>query len=538
MKAQSTGKGFAILSAAGMIVKVLSILYIYFLLKIIGDEGYGIYSAAYQVYVFIYVLTNTGIPVAISKLISEYVSVRDYKSAVKSFKIARLMLLVLGIVMSLILVVSAVPLVKILGYEKSYIAIVALAPAVLLTSVASCYRGYFQGRGNMTPTAVSQVIEQIMNTIFTLVFAALLMKYGVEWGCAGGTIGTTLGALFSAGYLMNYYRKNKKFQVETGYKAQHGLVHSNKALIKKIIAYGVPITVCIGMTYAGNLVDLTNTNHRLIAGGFSKIEAYIKYGYLVKYQQLLNVPIAMVSALAVAILPAIAGANASNNREVISEKINYAVKLCFLITIPAAVGLSVLSKPIFTVLFTKQFVDGSDLMMYGSVVLILMSLAQIQTSILQGIGKLYAVTLYAVIGIAAKIASNYFLIAVPSINIRGAVYGSMIGFAIPIILNHRIIVKTLNVRIGLMIHTVKPLLSSAFMGLVVYCSFKAVELLSGKNSENYIVTASATVVSVILGVYCYMIVIIFIKGVKRSELNIIPRKFLRVIPAAVLNRID
>lgn len=538
MKTQSTGKGFAVLSAAGMIVKVMSILYIYFLLKIIGSEGYGVYSAAYQVYVFIYVLTNTGIPIAISKLISEYISLKDYKAAVKSFKIARLILLCLGITMSLLLIVTALPLVKILGYEKSYYSIIALAPAVLITSVASCYRGYFQGRGNMTPTAVSQIIEQLINTIFTLVFAALLMKYGVEWGCAGGTIGTTLGALFSAGYLVNFYRKHKKFYVEKGSKATLDSFHtSNNAIIKKIIAYGVPITFCIGMTYAGNLVDLTNTNHRLIAAGFSKVEAYSKYGYLVKYQQLLNVPIAMVSALAVAILPAIAGAKAVDNKKLVSEKINYAFKLCFLITIPAAIGMSILSKQIFTVLFTTKFIDGSDLLMFGSVVLILMSLVQIQTSILQGLGKLYAVTLFSVFGIAGKIVSNYFLIAVPGINIRGAVYGSIIGFTIPIILNHNIIVKTLKVKISLLTHIVKPFIASAFMGLVVYYSYKIISYISGIYTGNYIATVFSTFISVLLGMYCYMIIIISIKGVSYSELNIVPRKFLKIIPPFILKRI-
>ncbi|HBC96620.1 MAG TPA: sporulation protein SpoVB, partial [Clostridium sp.] len=155
MKEQSTARGFAILSAGGMLVKVLSIVYIPLLMRIIGDEGYGLYGASYQIYTFVFVLTNSGIPVAISKLISELDAVGDYKDAVKGFRIARAMLMVIGMVMSVLLMVFASPLARAMGYKKIYLSLLSLAPAILFTSVASTYRGYFQGRGNMTPTAVS-----------------------------------------------------------------------------------------------------------------------------------------------------------------------------------------------------------------------------------------------------------------------------------------------------------------------------------------------------------------------------------------------
>ena len=162
MKKQSTSKGFAILSAAGMFVKILSLLYIGSLQRIITKEGYGYYLVAYQIYVFIYVLTNAGIPVAISKIISEFTAVKNYKDAVRSFKIARLLLLCLGIVMTLVLIALA-HIITGRRLENSYWAILALSPAILLTSIASAYRGYFQGRANMTPTAISQVIEQVID---------------------------------------------------------------------------------------------------------------------------------------------------------------------------------------------------------------------------------------------------------------------------------------------------------------------------------------------------------------------------------------
>ena len=146
MKEQSTARGFAILSAASMMVKILSLLYIPFLRKIIGDEGYGIYGASYQVYAFVFVLANSGIPVAISKLISELIAVKNYKDAIRGFKIARFMLLIIGIIMSIGMLIFAAPLANSVHYKEAYLSLLTLSPAILFTSIASAYRGYFQGQ--------------------------------------------------------------------------------------------------------------------------------------------------------------------------------------------------------------------------------------------------------------------------------------------------------------------------------------------------------------------------------------------------------
>lgn len=220
MKTQSTTKGFAILSAAGMAVKLISLLYVPLLLSIIGEDGYGVYAIAYSVFAFIYVITNTGLTSAISKLVSELIALKNYKDAAKAFKMARLMLLAIGIVMSVFMLGLARPLSRFMNMPRSYLAIGALAPAVLFTSLASAYRGYFQGRGNMTATAVSQIIEQVMNIIFSLLFAALWRKYGIEAACAGGTVGTTLGAVASFIYLIRFYEKNKSYKVSKGYSEE------------------------------------------------------------------------------------------------------------------------------------------------------------------------------------------------------------------------------------------------------------------------------------------------------------------------------
>jgi stage V sporulation protein B len=534
MKKQSISKGFAVLSVAGIAVKILSILYIPFLRGIIGDEGYGIYGAAYQVYVFIYVIANSGIPVAISKSVSELTAMGNYKDAERSFKIARSYLIIAGFLLAVAMFSGARLAAGLVRFDKSYLAIVALAPTVLFTSIGSAYRGYFQGRGNMTPTAVSQIIEQIVNVVFTLVFAYLLLQYGVEAACAGGTIGTSVGAFVSTAVLIYIYNKNRSSIVPAEYMNKKVKGYSYRQLAKKIVSYSIPMTVCIAAQYAGNLVDLGNTKARLLAAGFDDATASGMYGFLTKYQQLMNAPIAVVAALAAAVLPSLAGSIAINDREQAQHKIKYAMRLCFLIVIPSAVGFSLLSEPIYSLL---KFGKGSELMFYGSIVLVLMSVVQIQTTILQGGGRLYTATINVLIGIVAKILVNYVLIAVPQINIKGAIIGSVVGFGIPLILNTIAIRKYLGVELGLVKQASKPLLSSVLMGILVWIVYKAVYAVIGIGGMPYVANGLAVILAVMAGIFAYFYVMVMLKGITKEDLDAIPARLKGMIPAKLLARI-
>lgn len=534
MKEQSVSKGFAVLSAAGMIVKVLSFLYIPFLNAIIGDTGYGVYMAAYNVYVFIYVLTNSGVPVALSKLISELTAVKNYKDAVRSFKIARFFLLLMGVAMSLAMLALAMPLSNWIGYKESGLAIMALSPTLLFTAVASAYRGYFQGRGNMTPTAVSQVLEQVINVIFTLLFAFLLSRYGLAAACAGGTIGTSFGALVAAVYLILYYRKNHKFITRREEPVAQVKRYSFKQLARKIVYYGVPITLSVGMTYAGNLIDTWNTKNRLIAAGFSDEAATAYFGYLSKYVQFMNVPIAVITALATAIIPAVSAALAARNNTLAENRINHAFRLCLLVAVPSAAGLAVLSKPIYLLM---HLLNGYELMMYGAIVLVLMSVVQIQNSILQGCGKLYNVTFNLFWGIVVKIAVNYFLIAMPKINIYGAIIGSAAGYLVPLILNGIAINRFLKVRISSVSLAVKPAIAAIVMGLIAGFSYLGIYKLLSFIGTGYAPNAIAVIAAIVVGSMVYFCMMILTGGINQEDMSSIPARLQRFIPLSIRKRL-
>lgn len=532
---QSTTKGFAILSAAGFMVKLLSLLYVPFLIKLLGEEGYGIYAAAYPIFVYIYVLTNAGIPVAISKMVSELIAVGNYKDAIKTFKIARLLLLILGMIMSLLMLIFAGTLANITNSDTARLAIMALAPTILISSVLSAYRGYFQGRGNMTPTAVSQVIEQIANTIFSLVFAAYFIKYGIAAGAAGGTIGTSLGALVAVIYMIYSYEKNKIFRVPKGYNKSNIKRLTNKKLVKRLLSYAVPMTVCVGLQQSGLLIDLWLVKLRMADAGLIKSEVTILWGVLTQYTTLIGVPIAIISSLAITILPSISSLVALRDKKAVRNKINYAFRLCFLVAVPSAVGLAVLAKPI--VYFIKYGTDVSRLLMYGSVVIIFMAVVAIQTSILQGLGKLYLVTFYAVLGLMGKIIINYIFVAIPSFNILGAVLANGVSFAIPLVLNSLTINKVLRVKIKLSKHAIKPIIASGVMAVVAKLMYTNFDFILSFVKEGYFANAFAVLISIGFAMLTYFFTLVLIGGISKADLEVLPSKITKLIPNAIFNRI-
>jgi len=535
LKTQSTTKGFAILTAAGFMVKFLSLLYVPFLSKILGGDGIGVYASAYNIFTYMYILTNAGIPVAISKMVSELIALGNYKDAVRTFKIARFLLLILGIVMSILMLVFVVPIANAAQSAPSKLAIMALAPTILLSSVLSAYRGYFQGRGNMTPTAVSQVFEQIANTIFSLVFAACFIKYGVEAGAAGGTIGTSVGALVAVIYMIHFYEKNKVFRVPKGYSQLSIKRYTTKKIIKKLLSVAIPMTICLGIQQSGLFIDLWLVKSRMISFGMTKVQASVLWGVLFKYTTLINVPIAIISSLAITILPSISSLMALKDKKAVRNKINYAFRLCFLVAVPCAVGLAVLAGP---VVYLIQYGSSvARLLIYGSVVIILMAVVSIQTSILQGIGKVYLVTIYAFLGIIGKIITNYIFVAIPSINILGAIMGNAASFAILLILNYITINKVLKVRIKLFSHAIKPIIASVVMAIVAKIVYSNFNILLGFVNKGYFANAIALLIAIGLAVLTYFFTLVFIGGLTKEDLEIFPRKITKLIPKSILSRI-
>ncbi|SHH56179.1 stage V sporulation protein B [Clostridium collagenovorans DSM 3089] len=522
----NTTKGFAILSISVLVAKVLSVVYTPMLLRILGEEGIGIYSSSYQIYVFIYMIATAGIPTAIAKCVSQSLAVGNPKDAIKSFKIARSLLFVIGLILSILMWIFAEELCMFIESPDAVIAVKALSPTIFITAILSTYRGYFQGRNNMTPSAISQVVEQVVNIPLSLIPAIVLSKYGLRWGVAGGTIGTTLGALCATLIMMRTYSKQKTIRISRGSKANIRS-SSNKALLKKILAYTLPITICVCLQNLGLLLDPKVIKSQLALNyAIGDVEVY--WGILYQFNTLINIPITIIMSLAIAILPVISGLVALEDKKKLKEKINYSFRICFLVAIPSVVGLMVLSSPICRFLGYSQ--GASKLLLYGSVILVLMCIMQLQTAILQGIDKLYLATGFAIVGIVTRLVVSYVLVAMPSVNILGAVAGIAAGVLVPVILSSISINGYLKGKVRYFKLLKKPLIASLLMGIVTYMSFYIVNFILGMISTGYIMNAISTLVAISIGGFSYIYTLILIGGFTKSDLSSFPSIVVRTMP--------
>ena len=523
---QTTTKGFAILSLAGVINKFLALAYLPIQTMIVGNYGNGIISAGYKIYILIFALSNAGVPVAISKLISERTALGDFKGAQKIFRIAALLMMILGILFGSVMAIGAGWISKQIAQPKATLMLLALSPALLFTSISSSFRGYFQGRQNMIPTAISQVIEQALNSILTIVFTALLIKYGIEQAAAGSTIGTSLGAAGAALFLFFLYMKsrNKRMDEITG-SDYNGPKVTNEEVIKQILSYCLPAVLGMVAVNASEIIDLTFGVSRMVHGGISAINATELYGILTnQYQKVLNLPLAITAALPAALIPAISSANASKNISLLYRKINESFKAVFIITIPSAIGLAILAKPIITfVFFSTKHNQGWDLMQIGSWVMVIMAVIYVQNAALIGVGKAHIPPVNLLIGMLFKLAANYFLIAIPQINVKGAVIGSTLGFLITCVLNQLAIRRITRISIKYVAISYRPFIASIIMGVFAYVIYLLSDKVLFKLIRNSLLHNDLSVLlSVLAGACIYFVMLLYTNAIKSEDIIKLP----------------
>lgn len=293
-----------------------SLLFVPFLNKILGGEaGYSVYYSANQVFAFVYVLTTAGLPVAISKLVTELTSTGNRKRQKQAFRMARTLMVLLGVALSVIMAIFAKPIARYMNNEDSWMGILTLAPTVLICSLLSAYRGYLQGMKNMTPTAVSQVVEQIVHVAVSVVLVLGLRSRGIVWAVAGASIGTAVGAAAALIIVIKYYGQYQQDQrvLHAGEDLRSVPKLTNQKLLKLILYYSLPITINSGIQYGGNMIDTSIMKGRLMAAGLNEYDSRTLHGMMGVTRQLLNVPTALV-------IIALHQSAARNRRTVCSRK--------------------------------------------------------------------------------------------------------------------------------------------------------------------------------------------------------------------------
>ena len=510
--------GAIILSVAGLFVKFLGAFFRIPLANIVGAVGMGYYQTAYPIYALLLIMSTSGIPTAVSKMVSEKISIGDRHGAQTVFRVAVRMLLLLGIITFAIFFLSSKFLVMhVFHAPHAYYSMLAIAPALLFVPVMSAFRGYFQGHQNMKPTAASQIVEQLFRVITGLALAYFLTFKGLEYAAAGASFGATAGAFMGTIVIALTYLFRKK---------EHGAyLHGNvsgddqRQIMKKLFAIAVPITIGAEIMPIMNVVDLTIVMNRLQSIGFTYHAADKLYGELSGLAApLINFPQILIISMALSLVPVISAANETRDMVFLRRNVQLAVRAAIIIGFPCAVGLIVLSEPIMLLLYPMQKASAvssaSCLSILASGILFL-AIVQVCTSILQGIGKPQLPVRNLLISCILKIACTYLLTGIPSLNVRGAAIGTVAAYIVASVLNLHSVFKYTKIRFDVVLFIVKPAVAAAVMGFAVLFSFY---FLSGSLGN------VATVAAVLLGVVTYPIMLIRIKGINLDELKILMKK--------------
>ncbi|WP_058486766.1 putative polysaccharide biosynthesis protein [Defluviitalea phaphyphila] len=521
MTKQNTGgilvKQAAILAVASLIVRVIGLVYRWPLTNMIGDFGNSLYGIAFTIYIFFFILSSSGITAAVSKMVSERIALKQYKNAHKVFKISLLIATITGMGASLALWFGASPILNFIAKSpKAIYSIRALSPTLFIVAIMGVFRGYFQGMNTMVPTAISQIIEQIFNAIFSIFLAGFFLKYGIEFGAAGGTMGTGIGALAGLIFLILIYilirsRIIKKFKKQKDCYIEESFLDISKML------FAISIPIIIGSTIASitNLIDMKMIMSILQSMDMTEVQINELYGQFVgKYVTLTNLPVSLSAALAVAVVPNIAASIALKEKNIVSNKVNLAIRIAMILAAPSAVGLFVLGDNILMMLFPK-YPLGGDLLRIGAVVIIFLSLVQVLTAILQGIGKSHVPAVNAGIGSFIKIILNFFLISIPSLNVKGAIISAIFSYIIMTYLDMKAVINLTKVKIQVVNNFIKPIVAAISMGVFSWIFYKII--FWGINSNTF-----ATLGSIILSMIIYVSILLSIGGIKTEELSVIP----------------
>lgn len=527
MEEKSTGRGFLILSVASILGKLLSMVYAIILVNILGDEGQGLHATAYSVYVFLLAVTSMGAQPAITKVVTELRAIGNHEDAYRAMQITRRYLGIFGALISLLLLAFAQPIADSVKASGAVYGLMALAPAVFFVSILTVDRAYLQSVEDMKSLAVTQILEQFITIIINIVFAAILVKQSIAYGVAGGTIGATVGALITLAYTVFVFKKHKfKEEAQSHEKPKKRV--SDKKILNRLFKYGLPIVMVAALQNSGTLIDAMNVKSRLMFSGLTEQMANAQFGILNRYTTLLYVPLAIVTALSMATFPKIIQAFAQRSKKDLKVHMSYAFRITYIITIPAAIALSILSKEVYMALFGKSL--GSELLMYGAIVLVFMSVVQIQNTVLQGVNKLYVVLGTAGLGLLIKFVLNYVLVSITSLGILGVVISNFFAFGIPMVINHRMMQKTFRMKMPILRQSIVPILCSVVMGIALFLMQYPTERIANILGGGRLAYMLLLVPLVIIGGLIYFILMIYTGGIRRKDLNSISPKLFTMLP--------
>lgn len=519
-KGQNYIHGAAILTVGVVIMKILGAIYKIPIKNMIGDDGYSMFLSAYNVYNVFLTLATAGLPIALSRLISEANTQGRPMQARRTFSVAWWTFFALGLISSLIMFLFPDTLAGWLHNPDAAKSIWALSPAVLLVCLTSAYRGYCQGFENMIPTTVGQVLEVLVKVVVGLLLAWYLLHIGQDkpTASAGAIFGVTAGSLAALVYMWTVKKRQYPYEPV----AEPDVPENSGRILKKLLSIGIPIALGSSVLSFMNLLDSGQCMARLQnAAGFSYEDSQVLYGVYGAAQTLFNLPAAFITPLTISVVPAIAAALTRGDRlgadKISEDSLRIATVLC----LPMGVGLSVLASPIMHVIYPDSHEAGGMLLCLLGIASFFVCFVLIQNAILQASGRERYPVYSMIVGSIVKVAVNWFLVGMPSVNIFGAPIGTLCSYFSMAAMNHIFMCRSTEHKPRLSVIIPRPALVCAVMGAVAFGGYRLCELVIGTGSRLHTVLCLG--ISIFAAVAVYLIATVALRTITAEDMKLIPK---------------
>ena len=550
IKKQTFLQGTAVLAMATVLVKLMGFLFKVPLNNIIGEDGFGYFNTAYDVYNVLLMISTTGLPVAMSRMISQAQTLGNHAQIKRIYRTSLYVFLTIGMVGSLGMLFFCRQLsVMVTTNENSWAAIAALAPCVLLICLVSAYRGFFQGQSNMTPTSVSQIFEAVTRLVVGLGLAWLVMKltgeaavraqgivrasgetaqdYGDITLAAGGAIlGVTLGSLISVVYLHHKFRQSNQILSLGG-----GTAKSTRSTMKELLSIAVPITLGSAGLQIINLFD-TMIYMRRLTGALQWTEkmADSAKGVYNFCQTVFALPCSFIPTITIAVIPAITASLTRKDLAEAKATSESSVRTMALIAMPCAAGLFVMAEPVIRLLCSTYTEDkiqlAATMLAILGLTVIFNSLVLLLNAIMQAHGDVVTPVVNMLIGGIIKIIVNYILVGQPNLNIVGAPIGTFICYISITALDLIAMKRHISARPAIFKNIIRPGLASAIMGAATFMVYR---VLSNAISSWKL----ACLLSLAFAVVLYAVLVVFLRCLTYEDCMLLPKgekiaKILRI----------
>lgn len=550
VKKQNFLTGAAILSLSTIVVKVIGMLYKLPLNQIIDSQGFAYFNKAYAIYTVLLVISTTGLPVALSRMVSEAQARGNGAQMQRIFRTALFVYLTIGFLGTGVMMAFPHWLASdVMSMPNAWYSIFALGPAVLCICVASACRGFFQGQGNMTPTAVSQVIEALGKLLLGLGFAWLVKRYTGDLALSSGAsiLGISIGAAFSALYVIVKYRRNRKRVAALG-----GAALSYGKTAKLLLAIAVPITLGAAGLQLINLIDEIMVTRRLLQAAEATAEGATSWmgqmltlakanmsegGVIVAWkdvmqtavenqsgvyalcQTIFNFPTAFFPCITAAIIPAITAHLTCSDQKNVNLVQDSSLRLTGLIAMPCAVGLLVLAEPIMALLGSygdSRVQMAAWLLALLAPTVLINGVTTVTTAIMQAHNRPWLPMINMLIGGIVKVVVNYILVGNPAIGILGAPIGTLSCFLVYMILNIFTMHRIMEQPPKLLPKIWKSGLAAIAMGVVAFFGYY---LLSKVIASVAVACLGAIAVAAVV----YLLLVILLKAITYDDCLLLPK---------------